>query len=60
MGQEAPALNIEQIARACGVKYVYGAGPHDLDSQLKEVFREALSHCELTLVIVRIESNFSY
>lgn len=60
IGQEAPALNIEQIARACGVKYVYGAGPLDLNSKLKGIFREALSHRELALVIVRIESDSSY
>jgi len=57
MGQEAPALDIEQIARACGVKHVYTSGPDNPDSQLKETFREALSRRELSLIIIRIESR---
>jgi len=57
MGREVPALDIEQIARACGVKHVYTSGPDDLDSTLKDTFREALSHNELTLIIVRIENR---
>lgn len=56
MGREVPALDIEQIARACGVKHIYTSGPDDLDSTLKDTFREALSHDELTLIIVRIEN----
>ncbi len=55
MGREAPALDIEKIARACGVKNVYTSGPDDLESTLKETFREALSKKELTLIIVRLE-----
>jgi indolepyruvate ferredoxin oxidoreductase alpha subunit len=54
MGRDAPALNIEQIARACGVKHVHTSGPDDLNSTLKDTFREALSHHELTLIIIRI------
>lgn len=54
MGQDAPALDIERISRACGVKHVHKAGPDDLDSTLKDAFREALSHHELTLMIIRI------
>jgi indolepyruvate ferredoxin oxidoreductase alpha subunit len=57
MGREVPALDIEQIARACGVKHVYTSGPEDLDSTLKDTFREALSHDELTLIIVRLENR---
>jgi len=52
LGREAPALDIEQIARACGVKQVYSSGPDDSDSELKEIFREALSHPDLTLIII--------
>lgn len=57
MGREVPALDIEQIARAYGVKHVYTSGPDDLDSTLKDTFREALSQDELTLIIVRIENR---
>jgi TPP-dependent indolepyruvate ferredoxin oxidoreductase alpha subunit len=55
MGREVPALDIEQISLACGVKHVYTSGPDDLDSTLKETFRKALSHKDLTLIIIRIE-----
>jgi indolepyruvate ferredoxin oxidoreductase alpha subunit len=55
MGREVPALDIEQIARACGVKHVYASGPDDLDSTLKETFRKALSRNELALIIIRLE-----
>jgi len=57
MGREVPALDIEQIARACGVKHVYSSGPGEFDSTLKETFREALSHHHLTLIIIRIDSQ---
>jgi len=56
MGRKAPALDMEQIARACGVKYVYTAGPDNLDSSLTETFREALSNPELAVVIVQIHN----
>jgi len=55
MGREVPALDIEQIARGCGVKHVYTSGPDDLDSILKETFRKALGHKDLTLIIIRLE-----
>lgn len=57
MGRDVPALDIERLARACGVKHVYTSGPDDLDSTLKDTFREALSHHELTLMIIRIDSE---
>jgi len=57
MGQEAPALEIEQIARACGVKQVYTSGPGDFDSTLKETFQKALSQDDLTLIIIRMDSH---
>lgn len=53
MGGEAPALNIERIARACGVERVHSVAFDDIDSQLINVFRETLSNRELALVIVR-------
>jgi indolepyruvate ferredoxin oxidoreductase alpha subunit len=54
MGQDVPALDIEHIARACGVKHVFTSGPDDLDLKLKDTFCEALNHHELTLIIIRI------
>jgi indolepyruvate ferredoxin oxidoreductase alpha subunit len=52
LGREAPALSIEQIARACGVKRVYSAEVSDSDSHLLEIFKETLTTRELTLVLV--------
>jgi len=57
MGRKVPALDIEQIARAYGVKHVYTSGPDDLNATLKDTFREALNHDELTLIVVRIEGR---
>ena len=54
MGKEAPALDIEEIARACGVKNVFTSGLDDSDPKLEDTFREALDIPELTLVIVRM------
>jgi indolepyruvate ferredoxin oxidoreductase alpha subunit len=56
LGRETPALDIEKIARACGVKHVYTSGLDDSDPTLEDTFWEALSSPELTLVVVRIES----
>ncbi len=55
LGQEAPALDIGKIARACGVKKVFNTGLDESDSALKDTFQEALSHQDLVLVIVRID-----
>jgi indolepyruvate ferredoxin oxidoreductase alpha subunit len=55
MGREVPALDIEQIARACGVKHVSAFGAGDLDSTLKETFQNELSRNELALIIIRLE-----
>jgi indolepyruvate ferredoxin oxidoreductase alpha subunit len=54
MGNEAPALDIEKIARACGVENVFTSNLDDPDPNLETTFHEALSLKELTLVIVRI------
>jgi indolepyruvate ferredoxin oxidoreductase alpha subunit len=53
MGYEAPALSIEQIASACGVKHVYCADFIDRDAKLINVFKETLESRELALVIVQ-------
>jgi indolepyruvate ferredoxin oxidoreductase alpha subunit len=52
-GRPAPKLNIEAIARACGVTYVRGIGPEDLEPRLGAFFRAALAHRGLGLVVVR-------
>ena len=54
LGKEAPALDIEEIARACGVKSVFTSGLDDSDPKLEDTFREALDLPDLTLVIVRM------
>ena len=54
LGRKAPALDMEQIARACGVRHVYTSDLDDTDTTLTETFRQALSRPDLTLVIVRI------
>jgi indolepyruvate ferredoxin oxidoreductase alpha subunit len=54
MGQEAPALDIDEIARACGVKNIFVSSLDDADPKLEDTFLKALSIQELALVIVRI------
>ena len=56
LGREAPALSIEQIARACGIKRVHSVDSNDQDTLLYEVFKETLSIRELSMVIVRTKS----
>jgi indolepyruvate ferredoxin oxidoreductase alpha subunit len=53
MGQDAPALSMEQIARTCGVEHVHSVDYNALDSILISVFRETLVTRELSLVIVQ-------
>jgi indolepyruvate ferredoxin oxidoreductase alpha subunit len=55
MGRETPALSIENIARACGVKKVHAVGPDDLDGTLGQLFKKALIGRDLTLIVVRTE-----
>jgi hypothetical protein len=54
MGKKVPALDIEGIARACGVKNVFTSGLDDTDPKLEDLFQRALCLKELTLVIVQI------
>lgn len=54
LGREAPALDIERVARACGVKSVYTADLDDHNPTLEETFKKVLNQLDLTLVIVRI------
>ena len=57
MGQKAPASNIEQIARACGVTHVYSSGSNNTSSELNEIFQKALVQEELSMVIVRLDNH---
>lgn len=56
-GHEAPALDMEEIARACGVERVITWGPSDPESTLVAHFRDALRSQELILMIIRINSG---
>lgn len=53
LGQAAPALDIEKIARAIGVETAVTVGPDDLEILLPEVFRAGLARRGLALVVVR-------
>jgi len=52
-GRPAPALDIERIARACGIEYVHTVGPDDLDSRLRPLFHEGLTRPGLRLIVAR-------
>ncbi len=56
MGRKAPFLDIEQIARACGVKHFYSFDPKNSSIDLYKIFQKALACRELCLVRVKIES----
>jgi indolepyruvate ferredoxin oxidoreductase alpha subunit len=53
LGKDAPALDIGQVAAACGVRRIFRTELDEKDPPLAQVFREALSRRELTLVVVR-------
>ncbi len=57
MGEPAPQLSIEKIARSCGVKWIKMSDPDDSDSKLQEIFQEALIHEDLAMVIVNTKST---
>ena len=52
-GRPGAALDIERIARACGVEHVHTVGPDDLDSCLRPLFHEALTQPGLRLIVAR-------
>ena len=52
-GRPAPAIDIEQIARACGIEDVHTVGPDDLDAQLRPLFHDGLTRPGLRLVVAR-------
>jgi indolepyruvate ferredoxin oxidoreductase alpha subunit len=51
LGREAPRLDMERIARACGVEFVRTV--NQADAELEQTFHDALSRRELALIIVR-------
>lgn len=55
--KKAPALDMAQIAHACGVKRVFTVKPDEIQRTLSDTFRKALSLNELTLIIVRLEHD---
>lgn len=52
-GNPAPALDIEKICRAFGVKRIYPADMKKPNTNLVETFKKALGWSELALVIVK-------
>ena len=56
-GRNIPALNIERIARACGVTRVYSSGFGESATERVELFQQALQSRELTLVIVQTQPS---
>ncbi len=52
-GRPAPALDIERIARACGVEDVHTVGPHDLEARLRPLFYDGLMRAGLRLIVAR-------
>jgi indolepyruvate ferredoxin oxidoreductase alpha subunit len=55
MGHKVPALDIEEVARACGVKNIMTSGLDRQEAELEETFHRALSLHDLALVIVRLK-----
>ncbi len=58
-GRPAPALNIERIARACGVENVHTVGPDDLDAQLRPLFHVGLTRPGMRLIVARSPCDHS-
>jgi indolepyruvate ferredoxin oxidoreductase alpha subunit len=53
-GREAPALDMEQIARACGVPRVCSVAAEEGKRKLEEAFRNVLQQPELALIIIKM------
>lgn len=51
-GEEAPAVSMEALARACGVKYVKTVDPYD-PKEMRAVVEEALAQPEVSVLIAR-------
>ncbi|HEV3120734.1 MAG TPA: thiamine pyrophosphate-dependent enzyme, partial [Isosphaeraceae bacterium] len=54
LGRPAPRLDIERIARACGVERVRCLGPNCPPDALRAAFQEALAYEGLAMLIVRV------
>jgi len=54
-GKKAPILNIENISRACGVKNIRTIDPDENNSALKNLFLEALTTKDLSMIIIRTD-----
>jgi indolepyruvate ferredoxin oxidoreductase alpha subunit len=57
MGRYTQAVDIVQVAQACGVEKVYSVDQPEMGSALIDIFKKALSQSELTLIIVRLNST---
>ena len=55
MGNKTLALNIDQIAQACGVKHVSTVDLGDPGLDLKELFCENLLSKELALIVILVK-----
>lgn len=51
-GQEAPAIDIAQLAKACGVKHVVEVDPFDLDA-VERAVKEETARDELSVIITK-------
>jgi indolepyruvate ferredoxin oxidoreductase alpha subunit len=56
-GENVPALSIEKISRACGVKFVRSVSLDEPKSKLREIFQEALRQSDLALIVVKIPAK---
>lgn len=54
LGEPAPALSIEKIARAVGVRWIAACAVDDSDDHLEKVFQQALDQDHLAMVIVEL------
>ena len=51
-GEPAPVLDMEEIAKACGVKHVHVIDPHDLPA-IEKLFKEEMAREELSVIITK-------
>jgi len=58
-GEPAPAVDIPELCRACGVKHVRVVDPHDLP-EMKRAFEEELARDELSVIVTRRPCIMSY
>ena len=56
-GKAAATLDIERVAKACGVESVFAIDLDDPEVRIKKVIQESLIHPQLRMLIVRIVSD---